>query len=152
MKRRWNFLLWAGFLLVLAGLLSYVPVFALFPLTRDFPWVNLLLFAGGAVLLGAGLLRAFRRPDQYRGRILGPILAALSLAGISFFSYGLFYVVRQLPPATTAPRVGQKAPDFTLPDLSGKAVTLAELLTSAQNGTAGAKVKGALLIFYRGHW
>jgi hypothetical protein len=76
----------------------------------------------------------------------------LSLAGISFFSYGLFYVARQLPAATEAPRVGQKAPDFTLPDQDGKTVTLAELLTSAPSGTAGAKTNGALLIFYRGYW
>src|SRR5205809_5317720 len=105
MKRRWNFSLWAGFLLVVVGLVSYVPFFALFPVTRDFPWVNLLFFAGGAVLLCAGLMRAFRQPQLYRGKILGSILAALSAAGISFFAYGLFYVARQLPSAAAAPRV-----------------------------------------------
>ena len=152
MKRRWNFLLWAGFVLVLIGLASYVPFFALFPITRDFPWANLLLFAGGAFLLGAGLRRAFKQPELYRGKILGSLLGALSLAGIGFFSYGLFYVVRQLPPAAAAPRVGQKAPDFTLPDQNGKAVTMAELLGSDPNGGAGPKANGALLIFYRGHW
>jgi hypothetical protein len=152
MKRRWNHSIWAGFLFVLAGLVTYVPLFALFPLTRDFPWVNLLLFAAGAFFLGAGLRRAYRQPDVYRGRFLGPSLALLSLAGISFFCYGLFYVVRQLPAAEGAPRVGQKAPEFTLPDQNGKAVTLAELLTSATAETGGAPAKGALLIFYRGHW
>jgi len=152
MKRRRNFLLWAGFVLVVIGLVSYVPFFALFPITRDFPWVNLLLFAGGAVLLGAGLRRAFKQPQLYRGKILGSLLGALSVAAIGFFSYGLFYVVRQLPPASAAPRAGQKAPDFTLPDQNGKAVTLAALLGSEPNGAAGAKANGALLIFYRGHW
>jgi hypothetical protein len=152
MKRRWNFSLWTGFLFVVVGLVSYVPFFALFPITRDFPWVNLLLFAGGAVLLCAGLMRAFRQPQLYRGRIFGPILAVLSLAGISFFSYGLFYVARQLPSASEAPHVGRKAPDFALPDQTGKTVTLAELLASAPAGAAGAKANGALLIFYRGHW
>src|SRR5258705_1694413 len=39
---------------VLAGLLSFVPVFAQFPITRDFPWANLLLFAIGLVLLAMG--------------------------------------------------------------------------------------------------
>lgn len=152
MKRRRNISLWTGFFLVVLGLVSYVPFFSLFPITRDFPWVNLLLFAGGVVLLGAGLRRAFRQPQLYRGKIFGPILAVLSLAGISFFSYGLFYVARQLPSATAAPRVGQKAPDFALPDQNAKAVTLAELLTSAPAGAPGAKRGGALLIFYRGHW
>jgi hypothetical protein len=152
MKRRWNFSLWAGFFLVVVGLVSYVPFFSLFPATRDFPWVNLLLFLAGVILLGRGLMRAFRQPQLYRGKIFGPILTVLGLAGISFFSYGLFYVARQLPAATAAPRVGQKAPDFTLPDQNGKTVTLAELLTSAPAGAAGAKTSGALLIFYRGHW
>jgi hypothetical protein len=152
MKRRWNFLLWAGFLLVVIGLVSYVPFFSLFPITRDFPWVNLLLFAGGVVLLGAGLKRAFGQPELYRGKILGALLGALSVAGISFFAYGIFYVARQLPSASAAPRVGQKAPDFTLPDQNGKAVTLAELLGSEPNGATGSKANGALLIFYRGHW
>lgn len=152
MKRRWNFSLWAGFLLVVAGLVSYVPIFALFPNTRDFPWVNLVLMAGGAFLLFTGLRRAFRQPELYRGKILGSILAAVSLAGIGFFNFGLFYLARQLPPATGAPSAGQKAPDFTLSDQNGKAVTLAELLASAPAGAANAKASGALLIFYRGHW
>jgi len=152
MKRRWNLLIWAGFLLVAVGLVSYVPFFALFPSTRDFPWVNLSLFGLGAVLLGKGLGQAFGQPQLYRGKVFGPILTALSLAGIGFFCYGLLYVARQLPAAAAAPRVGQKAPDFSLPDQNGKAVTLAELLTSAPVGGAGGKANGALLIFYRGYW
>jgi len=152
MKRRRNLLLWAGFLFVVVGLVSYVPFFALFPMTRDFPWVNLSLFGVGAVLLGKGLGQAFGQPQLYRGKVFGPILTALSLAGIGFFCYGLLFVARQLPPATAAPRVGQKAPDFTLPDQDGKPVTLAELLKSAPPGAPGGKANGALLIFYRGHW
>jgi len=152
MKRRWNISLWAGFLVVLAGLLSYVPIFSLFPVTRDFPWVNLLLFVIGGVFLGAGLKRAYRQSDLYRGKIFGPILAALSLVGVAFFCFGLLYIARQLPPSATAPRIGQKAPEFTLPDQNGKAVTLAELLSSPPAGGANAKANGVLLIFYRGFW
>lgn len=59
----------------------------------------------------------------------------------------------QLPESKSAPAVGQKAPDFTLPDADGKAVTLSDILTgkdkkSGQQGTAN----GVLLIFYRGYW
>jgi hypothetical protein len=160
MKRTWNGSLWAGFLLVLAGLFSYIPFFALFPITRDFPWVNLLMFAAGGVLLGVGLTRAYRNPTRYRGRIFGPALALVSLLGIGFFCYGLFYVARQLPASAAAPRVGQKAPDFTLPDEDGNPVSLAALLSSpttapvitGATGPTAAKANGVLLIFYRGYW
>jgi hypothetical protein len=149
MKKRWNWSLWAGFLCMLAGLLSYA-FFARFPTTRDFPWANLLLFCAGGVLLGRGLLRAFRKPVLYRGKIFGPVLAGLGLWVFSFFAYGVFYIVRQLPPAAAAPRVGEKVPDFTLPDKNGKPVALTDLLSSPPEGATSAN--GAVLIFYRGHW
>lgn len=151
MKRRRNFSLGAGFFLVLAGLVSYIPFFALFPITRDFPWANLLLLAAGGVLLCAGLRRAFRQPELYRGKIFGSILATLSVVGVGLFAYGVFYEARQLPAASAAPRVGQTAPDFSLPDQNGQTVTLTELLSSPA-GVPSAKAKAVLLIFYRGHW
>ena len=152
MKRCWNLSLWAEFLFVVGGVLSYIPIFALFPITRDFPWANLLLFLAGGVLLGRGLRRAFRQPELYRGKILGSFLTALSVAAVSLFVFGVFYMFRQVPASAAAPRVGQKAPDFTLPDLNGKPVALAELLTSPPPGAASAKASGVLLIFYRGYW
>jgi hypothetical protein len=152
MKRRWNFSIWVGFLVVLAGALSYVPLFVQFPITRDFPWANLLLFLTGGILLGIGLRRAFRQPELYRGRILGSILAALSVAVITLFVWGTLYHTRRLPLSAAAPRVGQKAPDFTLPDQNGQPVTLASLLSPSSVSERGAKPSGVLLIFYRGHW
>ena len=76
----------------------------------------------------AGLMRAFKQPEVYRGRIFGSILAVLSIAAIGLFVYGLFYEARQIPLATAAPRVGQKAPDFTLAAPGGKTVKLSDLL------------------------
>jgi hypothetical protein len=149
MKKRWNWSLWLGFFCVLAGLLSYA-FFVQFPATRDFPWANLLLFCAGGVLLGRGLLRAFRKPELYRGKIFGPVLAGLGFLVFSFFAYGVFYIVRQLPPAAAAPRVGQKAPEFTLSDKNGHLVALTDVLSSAPEGATSAN--GAVLIFYRGHW
>jgi hypothetical protein len=144
MKRSWNWSLWTGFVLALAGLLTY-PFFARFPVTRDFPWTNLALFAGGGILLLLGLVRAFGKPKLYRGKIFGPILSMLSLLVFAFFAYGVFYIVRQMPVSAGAPRVGEKAPEFTLPDQNGRPIALADLLSNRET-------RGALLIFYRGHW
>src|SRR5436309_13250524 len=61
-----NFLPLAGFLVCLLGFFSYFFVFVRFPVTRDVPWANWLLFAVGLALAGAGIARAFRRPETYR--------------------------------------------------------------------------------------
>jgi hypothetical protein len=144
MKRKWNWSLWVGFLVVLAGLFSY-EFFVRFPLTRDFPWANLLLFAIGAVLLILGLVRAYGRPASYRGKVFGPILTLLSVGLFGLFAYALFYVVRQMPASAGAPRVGDKAPEFALSDQTGKSFDLRDVLNDS--GT-----RAVLLIFYRGYW
>jgi hypothetical protein len=141
MKRRWNWTLWVGFLLSVAGLFSYL-FFAQFPITRDFPWANLLLFGAGGIFLLVGLVRAFGRPQVYRGKIFGSIFTALALLAFAFFAYEIFYVLRQVPLSAQAPRVGEKAPAFTLPDQTGNQIALTNLLSP----------NGAVLIFYRGHW
>jgi hypothetical protein len=142
MKRSWNWSLWIGFLFVLAGFLSYT-FFAQFPVTRDFPWANFLLFAVGGIFLLVGLVRAFGKPQSYRGKIAGSILAVLGILMFGFFSYVFFYQLRQVPPSTGAPRVGQKAPGFILPDQDGKDVALSDLVS---------KWKAVALVFYRGFW
>src|SRR5271169_5035419 len=86
MKRSWNGFVWAGFAVVLLAVFSFVFLIR-FPATRDFPWVNLLLFAAGALLLAAGLRRAFLQSDRYRGKVSGPILSLLSLAMFGLFCY-----------------------------------------------------------------
>ena len=144
MKRRWNWSLWLGFVVSVVALFSY-EFFVLFPITRDFPWANLLLFALGGTLLVVGLFRAYGRPDTYRGKIFGPILVLLSLTGFGLFSYGLFYVARQMPPSTGAPRIGEQASEFSLSDQDGRSVALHDVL-----GSSGTRA--VLLIFYRGYW
>src|SRR5713226_9679451 len=71
-KPGWNWLLWAGFVLSVIAFLSYFAFFVEFPSTRNFPWANLLLFAIAAGLLAAGIRRAFRRPQSYRGQDIWP--------------------------------------------------------------------------------
>jgi hypothetical protein len=145
MKRKWNWPIWGGFVLVVAGLFSY-EFFARFPITRDFPWANFLLFGIGAALLVFGLFRAFGRPQVYRGKIFGSIFAAIAVLFVTFFSYVIFYVLHQVPASAGAPRVGQRAPDFLLLDQNGKPVGLGDLL----RGPSGPKP--VALIFYRGFW
>jgi len=141
-KKSWNWSLWTGFLFVLAGFLSYA-FFAQFPITRDFPWANFLLFALGGILVVLGLFRAFGKPQIYRGKIFGPILGTLGILMFGLFSYVFFYELRQVPPSTGAPRVGQSAPEFTLSDQDGNYVSLRDLIIRS---------KAVALIFYRGFW
>ena len=108
MKRKWNWPIWVGFVVVVAGVFSY-EFFARFPITRDFPWANLLLFGIGAVLLIGGLFRAFGRPQRYRGKVFGSVFSAIAFLFFAFFAYEIFYVLRQVPASNGAPRVGQRA-------------------------------------------
>jgi len=142
MKRKWNWPIWVGFAVVLVGLSSF-GFFAQFPITRDFPWANFLIFGIGAALLIFGLFRAFGRPQAYRGKIFGSIFATVAIVLFAFFSYVIFYVLYQVPASAGAPHVGQKAPDFFLMGQNGQPVGLGDLLSNS---------KGALLFFYRCFW
>jgi hypothetical protein len=148
-KRRPNAPLWLGFLIVLFAFLSYIPIFAKYPITRDMPWASFLIFALGFVFLFLGLRRAFRQPTLYRGKIAGPILATVSVAALVFFCFTIFSLGKHLPPSTQGPKVGQKAPDFALADTSGRTLSLATLLSTTD---ASHPTKGVVLIFYRGYW
>ena len=149
--RRFNWPLWVGFLLTLAAFITYFTVFVWFPATRDFPWANLLLFALAGVLLYAGIRRGFAsdRPHPKRAKVVTSIVSFFSLAVFGLFVFAVFVAARWLPASTGAPQVGQRAPDFTLADTTGKKVSLNELLSTPLNGSAP---KGVLLIFYRGYW
>lgn len=146
--RRFNWPLWLGFVLSVVGVFSYFAVFVWYPITRDFPWANLLLFAVAGVLLFVGVRRAFVS-DRRRSKIGASIVATLGVVVIALFLFGFFVGGRLLPASKGAPQVGQKAPDFSLNDSGGKAVSLNELLTTPING---APPKGVLLVFYRGYW
>lgn len=149
--RRINWLLWGGLLLTIAGFMSYFFVFVWFPITRDFPWANFAIFLLAGVLLFLGLRRGFAsdRPHPTRSKIISVIVSAFCVLVIGLFAFGYFVVGRMLPASKGAPQVGQRAFDFTLPDTTGKQVSLNELMTAPINGKAP---RGVLLIFYRGYW
>jgi peroxiredoxin len=64
---------------------------------------------------------------------------------MAFFTFGTLVVTRMLPASHGAPAVGQKAPEFTLPDTNHQSVALSQLLAAPGS-------KGVVLIFYRGYW
>lgn len=147
--RAFNWPIWAGLLICVAAFVSYFFVFVRFPVTRDFPWANLLLFAVAAALLLVGLRRAFAPERRLASKAAGLVAATLGVAIFGFFVFTTFIMARWIPAAQGAPQVGRKAPEFSLPDTNGVPVSLSELLSAPINGEAP---KGVLLVFYRGHW
>ena len=149
--RRFNWPLLLGFALTLIAVFSYPAFFVQFPVTRDFPWVNLLLFLVAAIFLWQGIRWGFARDRVHpkRSKIFASILGTLGVALIALFLFSFFVFARWLPASKGAPQVGQKVPEFTLSDASGRQVSLNELLTAPVNGQPP---KGVLLIFYRGYW
>jgi hypothetical protein len=143
MRRSWNWTVWAGFGVALLAAFSYIPFFSRFPSTRDFPWVNLLLFLAAGCLLATGVYRAFAQAGRYRGRISSTVISLLSFILFGLFCFGVFYEGRNIPPPGNALRVGQRAPDFMLTGVDGSSVTLSQL----RQGN-----RAVLLIFYRGYW
>jgi len=149
--RRINWPLWAGFLLTLLAAFSYFAFFVKFPVTRDFPWANLLLFLLAAVLVVMGIRRGFARAGAHptRSKIVTSIVTTLSALVFAFFIFAIFIAARWLPASTGAPHVGQKVPEFALPDPNGRQISLHQLLSEPIDGKAP---KGVLLVFYRGWW
>ena len=147
-QKRSNHALGWGLLLAVLGLLSNGLYFLGFP-AAPIAWISLLLPAIGFCFVLIGLLRAFVRSSVYRGKVSGAIAAILSgliLAG----SLAFFVVARRLPgPSAATPQLGQRVPDFTLPDSEGHAVALSQLLASS---AGSAPPMAVLLVFYRGYW
>lgn len=147
--KNFNWQLWAGFVLTLFSFLSYPFLFIDYPVLRDFPWLNLILFAFALVLLILGLRRAFRPGRKSLSKISAVAVTTLGVLIMAFFIFIAFIEARRLPASARAPQVGQKAPEFSVTDISNKPVTLAALLTQPINNRPP---KGVLLIFYRGYW
>src|SRR5947209_17503338 len=145
---RRNKLIWIGLLLTIAAVLSQGLYFTRLPGQHVFPWLNLALAIVAVILLTIGLLRAFRQPDLYRGKISGSISTLLAVV-ILIFTVTMFVDVRNVPASAGAPKVGQKAPDFMLSDIHGQNVSLSQSLSSPEGG---APPKATLRVFYRGYW
>jgi hypothetical protein len=150
-EKKTNWHIWIGLLLCILGFVSYFLFFVRYPVTRDVPWVNFLLLAAGLGFLISGLRRAFAHADLYRGKILGSIFAVLGLLIAGSFCFLVLVLSKELPKSANAPRLGAKAPEFTLLDTSHQQVSLASLLT-APLPHSSSPPKGVFLVFYRGYW
>jgi peroxiredoxin len=70
----------------------------------------------------------------------------MSVAICANFALRVFVHARHLPASAHAPRVGERAPDFTLPDEDGALISLASLLSATPVAGTPAS-KGVLLVF-----
>ncbi len=140
-------MLWLGLAFILLAILSNLLYFLKVP-AAPLPWVNLLLPIVALAALLIGLVRAFSQPQSYKGKIWGSIVTVLAVLLVAAST--LFFVdARKLPRSAGAPQVGQRVPDFTLPDSTGQLTSLAQLFTAS---AAAPPPKAVLLVFYRGYW
>ena len=106
-KLRWNWPAWAGFLLSILAFVSYFTVLVRFPITRDVPWVNFLLFGAAAPFFLTGLKRAFTG-GSLGGKFASSVLTLLGISILGVFCFIVFRATRQLPASHGAPTVGAK--------------------------------------------
>lgn len=151
-QRRRNTALWTGAVFTLLGIpINIVPSFLTVPGQRMFAWLGFLVPAVGVAFLLLGLKRAFGNRQVYGGRVSGSIITAVSVVLFAFAVFGFMHA-RAVPASSHAPQVGQRAPDFTLTNISGQSVSLAQLLSTRIDSATGQAPKAVLLVFYRGYW
>lgn len=162
--RRRNWAPWFAVLLALIAILSNAGFFLGLPGQRAIPWLSVALAIAALLCAVIGVMRAFRQPQVYGGKISSSILGVVSLLICGLVGFASFHS-RDLPSSAAAPQVGQKVPDFTLADTSGNKVSLDELLGRALGSLSQGspppinspyissfRPKAVLLVFYRGYW
>lgn len=149
-QRRTNSALWYGLLITLFGIATQFFYFLRppRPISQALPWINLLLPAIGLIFLFVGLGRAFSRSAVYSGKIWGSCVTVIALVFVAG-NVVLFQKTRDVPNAAGAPQIGQRLPEFTLPDSSGQPTSLSQLFAASADGP---QPKAVLLVFYRGYW
>ena len=166
--RQRNWAPWFALLLALVAMLSNAGFLLGLPGQRAIPWLSIALAIAALICAAVGIMRAFRQPQVYGGKVSSSVLGVVSLLICGLVAIASV-TSRALPTAAAAPQVGQKVPDFTLADTNGNKVSLGELLgktdssaPAAANNTAGQAApvgisaakppKAVLLVFYRGYW
>jgi len=124
--------------LAIAGLLVCLAAPFAWIATLNVPWMRSSGFAAW-LLLAIGLAlggSAAKHDSRRRTRVLFGVDAAV----VALFTFAFFGLAR-LPRSERAPTLA-RAPDFTLADERGNAITLSAELARGP----------VLLVFYRGHW
>jgi hypothetical protein len=147
-EHRSNLAPWWSLLFALAAIGCNVVLFVGSPAQSALPVLSLVFAMVATIFLVIGLKRAFGQPQIYRGKVLTVVLTVVALFPVALSAFA-FVAARKLPNTTAAPQVGQKVPDFSLADTSGKPVSLDQLLSASSGAQAP---KAVLLIFYRGYW
>src|SRR5262245_17024600 len=130
----------SGMLAVLSALVAIAAAVAYtllirVPMVRNHPEGYVVAFAMATVLAAMAVARA-------RGR-RWPAWLALGFASLLLVGGALFnFVIARVPDTPTALRVGERPPDFTLPDASGRPISLADYRGQMP----------VLIVFYRGYW
>jgi len=124
----------ASLLLAIGAPLAYGQLLRV-PLVRNHPGAYVMAFA---LALGLAVIALTRG----RGR-RWPAWIALGVSGLLLVAGSWFNLVgARVPGAPTVLRIGERAPDFTLPDAKGRPVSLADFRGE----------KPVVLVFYRGYW
>jgi hypothetical protein len=126
---------WPALVSVLVCLGAIAGYYALLrvPAVRNHPELYLVAFALATAIAAAATWHAARWPN----------ITALALSAILLALGGYFnLVLARVPNTPTALKVGEPAPDFTLPDAGGALVSLASFRERTP----------VVLVFYRGYW
>jgi hypothetical protein len=119
--------------LVAAGAIAVYTLLLRVAAVRNHPEDYVAAFAIAATIAGLAVALG-RRWYAWTALVLSLVLL---LGGATFN-----FVLARLPVVQTTLRVGERPPDFTLPDAGGRPVSLADYRGK----------KPVVLVFYRGYW
>jgi hypothetical protein len=130
----------SGWLAILSVVLAFAAPVAYVlllrvPLVRNHPEGYVVVFAVAVALAALAVARA--RTRRWPAWTALALTTLLLIGGAWFNFFGA-----RVPGTPTALRVGERPPDFTLTDASGRAVTLGDYRGQ----------KPVVLVFYRGYW
>lgn len=121
-------------LVAIGAVATYVLLLGV-AVVRNHPEGYVIAFAVATGLAVLAVVRA--RTRRWPAWVALGVTSLLLIAGAWFN-----FVVTRVPDAPVAFKVGEPAPDFTLPDAAGRPVTLADYRGK----------KPVVLVFYRGYW